>query len=390
MNQDDIDKKLKFVEAMTKHGLKHTSHVDHLALGGLSGGVGNAILGQNSFQANLAPTSNTDYSGAINNSSANSEAGYGNFQNIQGQQQQTANQLQAESLGEGPNPAANELAQATGANVANQAALAAGQRGASSNAGLIARQAAQSGAGIQQNAAGQAATLNSQQQLAAQQQLEQQQANLASGNTQEQAANNQLFGAASGAQNAQNNTAVNNYAQMQGINSQIAQNNTNNLSNTIGGVFNGASSILSALAKGGVAGKDGYEHLHTVAKLYHPKHYDVGGSVSPVGGAPSIPQATGSIVGTASDPMAKQGDQSGGDDKGGGALGLLALLKDGGKVKGKPEFKGDNKKNDVVPAMLSKGELVVDNETMQDPGPMGQMARALAMHIQSKNKGKKK
>lgn len=70
------------------------------------------------------------------------------------------------------------------------------------------------------------------------------------------------------------------------------------------------------------------------------------------------------------------------------------LMKKGGNVKAansseKAQIPGDNLKNDKVPAMLSEGELVIDRDTMKDPGPMGQMARALQKHLAAKNKGKK-
>jgi hypothetical protein len=69
------------------------------------------------------------------------------------------------------------------------------------------------------------------------------------------------------------------------------------------------------------------------------------------------------------------------------------LMKFGGKVspansKEKATVKGDSLKNDKVPAMLSQGELVIDRDTMKDPGPMGQMARALQAHISKRNKSK--
>lgn len=64
----------------------------------------------------------------------------------------------------------------------------------------------------------------------------------------------------------------------------------------------------------------------------------------------------------------------------------------GGKVSGKAKVNHDSLNNDVVPAdvagggkaMLTPGELIVDLDTMKDPGPIGKMARALAKHIESK------
>lgn len=52
----------------------------------------------------------------------------------------------------------------------------------------------------------------------------------------------------------------------------------------------------------------------------------------------------------------------------------------------KAKVKGDSYSNDTVPAMLSAGEVVIDRDTMKDPGPMGQMARLLAAHLNKKKK----
>jgi len=69
-------------------------------------------------------------------------------------------------------------------------------------------------------------------------------------------------------------------------------------------------------------------------------------------------------------------------------------MKKGGPVQAqgkdeKAKVKGDSYDNDKIPAMLSQGELVIDRDTMNDPGRAGQMARALKQHLAAK-KGKKK
>jgi hypothetical protein len=61
----------------------------------------------------------------------------------------------------------------------------------------------------------------------------------------------------------------------------------------------------------------------------------------------------------------------------------------GGKIPGKASIDHDSLKNDDVPAMLTKGEVVIDLDTLKDKGPIGTMARAVAAHIQNRNKGKK-
>lgn len=119
-----------------------------LAQTGGAGAMGNAITGTGTLAGQL---------GGAGGVGAQTSA-IGGLQNALAQQQAVAS-------GQGPNPAQNMLAQATGQNVSNQAALMAGQRGAGANVGLMARQAGQQGAATQQQAAGQAATMQSQQQL---------------------------------------------------------------------------------------------------------------------------------------------------------------------------------------------------------------------------------
>jgi hypothetical protein len=69
------------------------------------------------------------------------------------------------------------------------------------------------------------------------------------------------------------------------------------------------------------------------------------------------------------------------------------LAAKGGGVKARDEkekakVSGDSLKNDKVPTMLSEGEEVIDRETLADPGPIGQMARMVAAHINRRNKRK--
>lgn len=71
------------------------------------------------------------------------------------------------------------------------------------------------------------------------------------------------------------------------------------------------------------------------------------------------------------------------------------LAAKGGGVKAKNSTQaatvpGDSLKNDKIPAMLSQGEVVMDRATLADPGPLGKMARAVAAHIEARNKKGKK
>lgn len=175
-------------------------------------------------------------------------------QNGVGNQNQVYGQLQGVVNGTGPNPAQTMLNQATGQNVSNQAALMAGQRGAGSNVGLIARQAAQTGAAAQQNAAGQAATMQANQSLNALN---------SAGNIANTQVANQIGAttANTGAQQAEQQQLLNAQAQANnanvGIQSNINSGNTA-LADTaqkgqqgiIGGLLQGAGTIIG-MADGG-------------------------------------------------------------------------------------------------------------------------------------------
>jgi hypothetical protein len=56
----------------------------------------------------------------------------------------------------------------------------------------------------------------------------------------------------------------------------------------------------------------------------------------------------------------------------------------GNKVPGKAEVKGDDLKNDKVPAMLSPGEIVVPRSKASDPDKAAQFAKAVAMKSKRK------
>lgn len=442
------DKKLEFIKHMTKLGLTHVPHFDAggvvpgqqttVSTGGLnnispgsSQGLGNpanagqaiynpqqftndigsvgtgfsaAFTPQNQFQAQLAPTNNFNYAPGVGNGYGQEQAGAATVNNEIAQQQGTAGTLAAEAAGQGPNPAQAALSQNTGTNVANTAALMANTRGANANPGLIAAEAGQQGAATQQQAVGQAATLGAQQQLAAQQNLQAQQAAIAQEGQTLSSGGTQLFGAGATANNAQNANTVSNLNNAQTINAATAQNNTNATQKTESGLLGGVSSLAALFAEGGKVGS--------------PKKYADGGvtssngrnvTVDPGGGTFSqLMPGSGGGGGGSGGPSSMVGkylnggssassgatDTSGtlaggGDDL--GAVGMLAAR--GGAVKAqspkeKAKVDGDSYSNDKIPAELSEGEGVIDRETMNDPGPLGKMARLLMQHIEAKKKGK--
>lgn len=100
----------------------------------------------------------------------------------------------------------------------------------------------------------------------------------------------------------------------------------------------------------------------------------------------------GSAIGNIKGGPKKTGLQAGGPDAGDLINAKEMTAAHGGTVPGKSKVDHDDLKNDVVPmdvhgggkAMLTPGELIVDLDTMKDPGPVGKMARALARHIEAK------
>lgn len=343
--------------------------------GGALKDIANAFVTQNNYQAGLANTQTSDYSGAINGGLANALSGYNNFNNNQSQQQQLNTALQAQANGTGVNPAQKMLANSTGTNVANQSAMMAGQRGAGANAGMIARQAAMAGSGIQQNAAGQAAALQAQQSSNALGQQAQVLGQMGSQGIQEQQANNQLFSSGATAQNQQNMGAIENLGMAQGINSQIAQANANASNQAVGGMMNtlGGGAVTSALNKGGVVGKDGTKvlprHFAHVHSLYHADNYDYGGMVPTIsanainpfliggkggGGKPKSSGDSGDGSSGAADGAvsgAEDADAAEAAGAGSGAIEGAMMLADGGNV---PDLSG-NDSNPFAPPQKSGG-----------------------------------
>lgn len=359
------------------------------AAGGVTQGVAGDFTAQNGYQANLAPTDYTNFGGYINAAGNNSLNGYTQAEGIQVQQQALANTLLAQSQGAGPNPAQTALATETGQNAQTQGALMASQRGAAANPALIARQAAQTGAQTQQTAVGQAATLQAQQELAAEQALQQQQATIGGQNIQEQGVNNQLLATTAGAQNTQNSNDIQNYNMAQGINSQVAQNNTNAVNKNTSALTGGlGSSITSMFAKGGKVTLP--PHLHKMAEIYHPHKYADGGGVGDSASI-TVPNLNNSAALASS--SSSGGGSSGGDSGGGlGGLASMAMLamKQGGGVPGKAKVKGNSEENDTVPALLSPGEDVLPRSVTMArnaPDKAADFVRALQEQEGKKDEG---
>lgn len=374
--------KKAFVDAVrAKGGVRYFDLGGGVGANTVNNGISSIFTPQSGYVAQLAPTTQLNYAPTVAGAAANAATGQQQFDTNLAAEQQLQGQLQQNALGQGPNPAQAALNQATGQNVANQAALAAGVRGSSQNPGLVAREAAQQGAAAQQQAVGQGATLQAQQQLAAQSALAGLQGQVGSQVTGQQNANANLLGVGAGANNAQNNTAVTNYGNAQGINAATAGANTAANQKTAGGILGGlASGIASLFAEGG--------------EVEEPvQHFEGGGEV--VGMAPGAKSFAGKFLSGATNesPEAEGFSDLGSaigkrlkgafssppvvstpaESLGGVGAGSADLMPSGGvmtaskgkTVPGKAKVDGDSLKNDTVPAMLSPGEIVLPRHITQ-------------------------
>lgn len=431
MSHDDI---LSFVSKMAKNGVEKMAAGGALGTqaGGIAGAINKFTGTQDTFAPQpgvTAPELQSNYNTAqlgLNGSQSQAATVAPGVASGVNSQNQLAGQLSAETQGGGPNPALTALKMQTGQNIAQQAALNASARGAGGNPGLLAEQNAENAGAIQQNAVGQEAALEQQQQLNAQNSL----LGLSATQVGQGAVANQAVNtAAQGEQDILEgaNSAANN------VNAGVAQQNSNQASKTSGGLFGilgGAAHVLTGglLYKGGEVGaglcrmdKGGNVLDANARKHIAPHNFALPGGRYPIHDISHARNALARVSqnGTPDEKarvraaVLKKYPGIGKAD-GGGPLPNVAtpkmsgpelksfagkllmddrLMKAGGKVNAGPGenavVKGDSEKNDKVPAMLSQGEFVIDRETMDDKGPMGQMARALAAHIQRRNKGKK-
>ena len=231
-------------------------------------------------------------------------------QNAAQKQNDAYGMLLAQAQGTGPNPALAQLQQQTAQNTANQAALMAGARGASNNPALAARMIAQQGSANQQQAAGQAAVLQAQQQQVAQQ-------------------------------------ALGNYANNMVGNYQNALGNYATSANALGGQMLGQQNQANNYAF--------QQHQAQLQQQNQMAGQLLGAGASFLTGLPVSGLFSGGNSGSASTPSPNSGT---------GYLGANTTFKyyAGGKVELK---EGDHPDNDIVPAMLSPGEVVLPRSVTQ-------------------------
>lgn len=435
------DKKLAFLAAVTKHGLKHFDVGGTVNNSGLLGSIGSGLGLNDQFQAQGSNVTSGTNAGELGNAASGANIGISqqralaNTLTPQAQQAATAQTglsyaLANESLGQGPNPAQAAYNQNI-QNIAKQQAGAIGSTKGISPA-LQAQLISQEGSSAMQNAAGQSATTAAQQQIAAQNSLQNLSANqIAQSQGAVQGLNNAQQNEQNilqGANTAFNNTLVAQTSNQNNVNSNTALANQQQANNILGGIGSALSSIPivgSLFAKGGDVKKiAGYADGGVIApSTSAPQSYAgqwLNSSVNTSGPQteatrpaniaqvdlskafgekgnkslnPSVPDnsdlETSGYAGADIGGFGSTG-ATGAADLGGGDIATM-LAASGGPVKAKNTkqkavVKGDSLKNDKIPAMLSAGEFVIDKDTMQDKGPVGQMARTLAEHIRKRNK----
>lgn len=284
-----------------------------------------------------------------------------------GNQANVFNQLQGVANGQGPNPAADMLNQATAANTANQAALMASQRGVGANPALLARQAAMQGAQNQQQAAGQMATMQANQQLGALGQL----GNIAGQQVAQQGQAAGMVGqtALGGQQNIlgaignQNQAAVGNTGSLNQSNTQLETQKRGAKGQLIGNLFGAAGSALGGMAQGGVVPPAG-PRSH-VGQFFMAQGGAVPAMLSP--GEKYLPPQAVSQVKQGANPMQV-----------------------GKTVPGTPKVQGakDSYQNDTIQAILQEGGIVLPRSVTMGANP-DKKAAAFVKAVMSRQNPKK-
>jgi hypothetical protein len=382
----------------------------------------NATAPANTFQATEAPIDRTSYSQAIQDYLA---AAGPNGANAAGQNA-LIGQLQTAANGGGPNPALEQLRETTNANAARTAGAIASQRGI--NPALAARMAMDAGANANQTAAGQAATLAAQQQIAARSQLAQAlqaQAGLnlsgltGTGNLQN-GQNTGIIQNSLGTQGLNQATAAQNANLKLGaqqINAGVAAQNANTGAGLLGGIMQGLGAAVApkaahggeitledALTKKYAAGGD-ISIPYVAIPDYSGPQYSRGEAALLAGGS-AVGRWVGRPVPDSSEAFAFSPDVTaqpigsptvapwegarpllttgvpfaahGGEFARAVAARGLHDFRVGGPVPGRPMVDSDSERNDVVPAMVSPGEVVLPRSVAQAPDAAQRAAEFVA------------
>ena len=344
--------------------------------------------------------------GDIGTGLAQQQAGFGGLQSTLGQQQSFGDVLRAQAMGQGgPSPADLMLKSNLAKANAGVAGTLASNKGI--NPALATRMAAQTQGANALQAGNDAAVLRAQQQLAAQQAYQQQQAaqaqtaaamagtgqNLYGGAGQQQAAQNAQLGQLLGvsAQGQLANQQANMEAQK--INAGVEQGNVDAANANAGAIMNTigtvAGGMLGGPAGAAIGGKLGGamvgkahggpieappKHMSFAEMVAHHlttqshEHMAKGGPVPYKFPALDVRADAATEGQTAAQP-GQEGTDSEGKKKSlklamGGPLPMYDL---GGHVPGEAPHPGDDDRNDIVPALLSPGEVVLPRSVAHDP-----------------------
>lgn len=340
------------------------------AAGGQSNFHANAATGDAKFhEQNLQPAINTaqsDYSNQL-----------GMANQVFGQQGDLASQLRAQSMGQGPNIAGMQLADATNRNNQQAAGAIASQRGL--NPALAARLIAQNQASNNQTAAGQSGQLRAQEILNSQNAL----ANVYGQQVQNAQGGgglaNQNLGINQGAQQAQNNSIVTANDNANSLNQKTAESNAAAAQSASGGFLNGLGSAALKIGLGAATG--GASTLldagTSAAKGSSMFAYD-GGEIPAFlkgGKVPAVVSPGERVLNPHEAEEVRQGKNP---------------TKMGHKVPGKAKVEGNSPENDTVPAKLKPGTVVVPRsvENSDNPEQKGKdFIKALKEHKEPGPKG---
>lgn len=323
-------------------------------------------------------------------------------QNGIGNQSQVYNQLQDVVAGKGPNPATAMLANATGANNANTAALMASQRGAAVNPGMIARLAARQGAANQQNAAGQAAELQAQQSLGALGQAGSlattqvgQQQNAINALQQGQLTNQ---GQLLGAQGQYNAALTAGQGNVNAVNQEQNRLNAQEMAGALSGVGAAATALAPTKSTNPAAPNVGTSSTSTpttvtpaanqTATMQPVTAYADGGMIKPKSfvAAHLKRMAHGEQVPALLSPgehyLPPQEVKA-------VVEGKKDVLKAGKVVPGKPKYRGNDYRNDVVPRTLKSGGVVIPNKVLQSSQPHEMAEKFVAAIVARPSRPKK-
>jgi hypothetical protein len=369
----------------------------------------NILGGKNTFSAQPMQLDKTDYNQSIDAAQKAAIAGLNVPTETGKMQTDLAQQLMAQSQGQGPSLAQMQLQQASDQNLKNQAGLIASQRGM--NPAQAARAVALQGASQGQNLANQSAQLRLNEQLQKQQLLQQALQGQRGLDINQLQANTGLLSTSGQLAGSQSQRDLENYWNAQKINAGIAEQNAKGASALGGGLLSAGASILAGPAKnalsglfGGGGGASGFSmpELGSGAGFGGGRGAEIGSALqSSADLTPVSPGAQfGQPVGRQNYKLFANGGMVGYSD--GGAIeqdspnpemsrvlvspGEKVVNPDGAvmKVPGKAKYQGDNEKNDTVIADLRKDAVVIPRSKSGDKEKMIEFLK----HVKESSKKK--